>query len=120
MGSISLSIFTSSSEPPVYIPTLNKVEPFGELQGIPTALEDIQLLLDQWSEAHDLWQAIFTIGRAEVSPIPCRKGMTGPFKSNDKGWRGGPINSTYAIIDPNRSSNYAHTTTPSDYARCVS
>ncbi|MBA0694612.1 hypothetical protein Goari_004892 [Gossypium aridum] len=26
MGSISLSIFTSSSEPPVYIPTLNEVK----------------------------------------------------------------------------------------------
>ncbi|MBA0866697.1 hypothetical protein Goshw_023491 [Gossypium schwendimanii] len=31
MGSISLSIFTSLSEPPIYIPTHNEVEPFVEL-----------------------------------------------------------------------------------------
>ncbi|MBA0859371.1 hypothetical protein Goshw_006210 [Gossypium schwendimanii] len=32
MGSVSLSIFTSSSGPrPIYIPTHNEVEPFGEL-----------------------------------------------------------------------------------------
>ncbi|MBA0772738.1 hypothetical protein Gotri_008070 [Gossypium trilobum] len=31
MGSISFSIFTSSSEPPIYIPTHNEVEPFSEL-----------------------------------------------------------------------------------------
>ncbi|MBA0609237.1 hypothetical protein Godav_021319 [Gossypium davidsonii] len=31
MSSISLFIFTSSSEPPIYIPTYNVVEPFGEL-----------------------------------------------------------------------------------------
>ncbi|MBA0778462.1 hypothetical protein Gotri_006323 [Gossypium trilobum] len=31
MGSVSLSIFTSSSEPPIYIPTHNEVEPFNEL-----------------------------------------------------------------------------------------
>ncbi|MBA0878118.1 hypothetical protein Goshw_014432 [Gossypium schwendimanii] len=30
-GSVSISIFTSSSEPPIYIPTHNEVEPFGEL-----------------------------------------------------------------------------------------
>ncbi|MBA0868449.1 hypothetical protein Goshw_013758, partial [Gossypium schwendimanii] len=49
MGSISLSIFTSSSEPPVYIPTLN--ENFSaSYVGIPTSLEDIRFLLDQWSK----------------------------------------------------------------------
>ncbi|MFQ6631441.1 hypothetical protein Gotur_008869 [Gossypium turneri] len=31
MGSVLLSIFTSSSEPPIYILTHNEVEPFGEL-----------------------------------------------------------------------------------------
>ncbi|MBA0871777.1 hypothetical protein Goshw_029904 [Gossypium schwendimanii] len=31
MGSISLSIFMFSSEPPIYISTHNKVEQFGEL-----------------------------------------------------------------------------------------
>ncbi|MFQ6640188.1 hypothetical protein Gotur_017021 [Gossypium turneri] len=31
MSSVSLSIFTSSSEPPIYILTYNEVEPFGEL-----------------------------------------------------------------------------------------
>ncbi|MFQ6665933.1 hypothetical protein Gotur_032476 [Gossypium turneri] len=46
IGSVSLSIFTSSSEPPIYIPTHNKTS----YVGIPTALEDIQLLLDQRSE----------------------------------------------------------------------
>ncbi|MBA0877747.1 hypothetical protein Goshw_014686 [Gossypium schwendimanii] len=44
MGSVSLSIFTSSNEIPIYIPTHNKV-------GIPTALENIWLLLDQRLEA---------------------------------------------------------------------
>ncbi|KAH1039413.1 hypothetical protein J1N35_041156 [Gossypium stocksii] len=31
MGTVSLSIFTSSSGPPIYISTNNEVEPFGEL-----------------------------------------------------------------------------------------
>ncbi|MBA0772145.1 hypothetical protein Gotri_007574 [Gossypium trilobum] len=31
MGSVSLSIFTSSSRAPIYISTHNEVEPFGEL-----------------------------------------------------------------------------------------
>ncbi|MFQ6622707.1 hypothetical protein Gotur_002755 [Gossypium turneri] len=48
MGSISLSIFTSSSKPPIYIPTHNEVS----YVGIPTTLEDIRLLLDQRSETH--------------------------------------------------------------------
>ncbi|MBA0866443.1 hypothetical protein Goshw_020995, partial [Gossypium schwendimanii] len=48
MGPVSLSIFKSSSEPPIYISTHNEV-------GIPTALEDILLLLDQWSKAHFQW-----------------------------------------------------------------
>ncbi|MBA0624008.1 hypothetical protein Godav_009421, partial [Gossypium davidsonii] len=52
---------------------------------IPTALEDIRLLLDQRSEAQDLWQAIFTVGRAETSINSCRKGTTGLFKSYEKG-----------------------------------
>ncbi|KAG8496658.1 hypothetical protein CXB51_007796 [Gossypium anomalum] len=74
--------------------------------GIPTALEDIRLLLDQRSEAQepevlddqhridlrqtnmnwlDPWQAIFAVGRAEMSANSCRKGTMGPFKSKDKG-----------------------------------
>ncbi|MBA0726485.1 hypothetical protein Golax_002310, partial [Gossypium laxum] len=57
MGSVLLSIFTSSSRPPVYIPTLNK----------------------------DLWQAIFTLEREEASANSCRKRTTGPFKSKDNG-----------------------------------
>ncbi|MFQ6647738.1 hypothetical protein Gotur_021561 [Gossypium turneri] len=47
MGLVSFSIFTSSSEPPIFIPTHNETS----YVGIPTALEDIRLLLDQWSEA---------------------------------------------------------------------
>ncbi|MFQ6650393.1 hypothetical protein Gotur_022119 [Gossypium turneri] len=31
-----------------------------------------------------------------------------------------PINSTHTITRPNASSDDAHTTSPSDYARCVS
>ncbi|MFQ6623494.1 hypothetical protein Gotur_003288 [Gossypium turneri] len=46
----SLSIFTSSSEPIIYILTHNEAS----YVGIPTALEDIRLLLDQRSEAHTL------------------------------------------------------------------
>ncbi|MBA0877468.1 hypothetical protein Goshw_004479 [Gossypium schwendimanii] len=45
MGSVSLSIFMSSSEPPIYILTHIEV-------GIPTALEDMRLLLEQRSEVH--------------------------------------------------------------------
>ncbi|KAG8478361.1 hypothetical protein CXB51_028113 [Gossypium anomalum] len=33
----------------------------------------------------DPWQAIFALERAEALAIPCRKGMTGHFKSKDKG-----------------------------------
>ncbi|MFQ6636188.1 hypothetical protein Gotur_013651 [Gossypium turneri] len=47
MGSVLLSIFTSSSEPPIYISTHNEAS----YVGIPTAPEDIRLLLDQRSEA---------------------------------------------------------------------
>ncbi|MBA0875544.1 hypothetical protein Goshw_026199, partial [Gossypium schwendimanii] len=51
MGSVSLSIFTSSSEPPIYIPTHNEWNHPASYIGIPTALEDIRFLLDQRSEA---------------------------------------------------------------------
>ncbi|MBA0854898.1 hypothetical protein Goshw_006406, partial [Gossypium schwendimanii] len=49
MGSVSLSIFTSSSEPPIYIHTHNENHSASYV-GIPTTLEDIRLLLDQQSE----------------------------------------------------------------------
>ncbi|MBA0848421.1 hypothetical protein Goshw_001932 [Gossypium schwendimanii] len=55
MGSVLLSIFTSSSEPPIYIPTHNKVEPFGELCWNTSALKDTRLLLYQRLEAHFQW-----------------------------------------------------------------
>ncbi|MFQ6622593.1 hypothetical protein Gotur_001739, partial [Gossypium turneri] len=55
MGSVLLSIFMSSSEPPIYIPTHNKVEPFDELCWNTSALEDTRLLLDQRPEAHFQW-----------------------------------------------------------------
>ncbi|KAK5838675.1 hypothetical protein PVK06_007410 [Gossypium arboreum] len=54
MGLVSLSIFTSSSKPPVYIPTL-KENHSASYVGIPTALEYIRLLLDQRSEVHFQW-----------------------------------------------------------------
>ncbi|MBA0865515.1 hypothetical protein Goshw_012863, partial [Gossypium schwendimanii] len=50
MGSVSLSIFTSLSEPPIYIPTHNENHSTSYVR-IPTALEDVWLLLDQWSKA---------------------------------------------------------------------
>ncbi|MBA0637802.1 hypothetical protein Godav_021969 [Gossypium davidsonii] len=53
--------------------------------GIPIALEDIRLLLDQRSKAQDPWQAIFTVGRAEASTNSNRKGTTEPFKSKENG-----------------------------------
>ncbi|MFQ6636742.1 hypothetical protein Gotur_013905, partial [Gossypium turneri] len=68
----------------------------------------------------DLWQAIFALGRGKPLANPCRKRTTGPFKSKDKGWRDGPINSAHAITSPNGASDDAHTTAPSDYAKCVS
>ncbi|MBA0693921.1 hypothetical protein Goari_004260, partial [Gossypium aridum] len=49
MGSVSLSIFTSSSEPPIYILTHN------ELCWNTYALKDIWLLLDQQLKAHFQW-----------------------------------------------------------------
>ncbi|KAG8491495.1 hypothetical protein CXB51_014681 [Gossypium anomalum] len=79
-GTILLSIFTSSSEPPIYIPTDNENH-LASYVGIPTSLEDIRLLLDQLSEAQDLWQAIFTIGRGEAKTNSCPKGTTGPLNS---------------------------------------
>ncbi|MBA0854158.1 hypothetical protein Goshw_026733, partial [Gossypium schwendimanii] len=50
MGLVSLSIFTSSSEPPIYIPTHNENHVASYVE-IPTALEDIRLLLDHRSKA---------------------------------------------------------------------
>ncbi|MBA0877461.1 hypothetical protein Goshw_013284, partial [Gossypium schwendimanii] len=50
MGTILLSISTSSSGPPIYIPTHNKNYPASHAQ-LPTSLKDIRLLLDQQSEA---------------------------------------------------------------------
>ncbi|KAK5810946.1 hypothetical protein PVK06_026263 [Gossypium arboreum] len=67
-----------------------------------------------------LWQTIFALGREEALANPCRKGMMWSFKSKDKGWREGPINSAHAITGLNGASDGAHTTAPSDYARCVS
>ncbi|MBA0878258.1 hypothetical protein Goshw_002715, partial [Gossypium schwendimanii] len=50
MGTVSLSIFTSSSGPPIYIPTHNENYPTSYAR-LPTSLEDIRLLLDQQPEA---------------------------------------------------------------------
>ncbi|KAG8493069.1 hypothetical protein CXB51_010377 [Gossypium anomalum] len=52
-GMVSLSIFTSLSEPPIYIPTNNENHSASYI-GIPISLEDIQLILDQRSEAQVL------------------------------------------------------------------
>ncbi|MFQ6653919.1 hypothetical protein Gotur_025097, partial [Gossypium turneri] len=49
MGSVSLSIFTSSSNHPY---TFSLITSYIR---IPTALEDIRLLLDQRSKAHFQW-----------------------------------------------------------------
>ncbi|MBA0858683.1 hypothetical protein Goshw_029716, partial [Gossypium schwendimanii] len=48
IGTVSLSIFTSSSGPLIYIPTHNKNHSTS-YSGLPTSLEDIRLLLDQRS-----------------------------------------------------------------------
>ncbi|MFQ6655249.1 hypothetical protein Gotur_025892 [Gossypium turneri] len=48
---------------------------------LPTSLEDIQLLLDQWSEAQDPWQAVFTDARGEAAANTCRKGKARASKS---------------------------------------
>ncbi|KAG8478972.1 hypothetical protein CXB51_028855 [Gossypium anomalum] len=72
------------------------------------------------SNRNDPWQAIFTLEREEASTNPCQKGTTGPIKSKDKGWRSEPIKSAHTITDPNGASDNAHTTTPSNYTRCVS
>ncbi|MBA0876699.1 hypothetical protein Goshw_001606, partial [Gossypium schwendimanii] len=50
MGTVSLSIFTSSSGPPIYIPTHNENH-LASYARLPASLEDIRLLLDQQSEA---------------------------------------------------------------------
>ncbi|MBA0620737.1 hypothetical protein Godav_006423 [Gossypium davidsonii] len=68
----------------------------------------------------DPWKAIFTLEKGEALVNLCRKITTGPFKYKDKGWQGEPINSAYAITDPNGASNDAYTTTPTDYVKCVS
>ncbi|KAK5833652.1 hypothetical protein PVK06_017505 [Gossypium arboreum] len=88
--------------------------------GIPISLEDIQLLLDQRSEAQDPWQAIFIVGREEATTNSCPKGTTGPFKSKKKGRRCRPINSANTITRPNGSTDDTYITVFSDYVRCVS
>ncbi|MBA0879198.1 hypothetical protein Goshw_023596, partial [Gossypium schwendimanii] len=50
MGTVLLSISTSSSRPPIYISTHNENHSAGRAR-LPTSLEDIRLLLDQQSEA---------------------------------------------------------------------
>ncbi|KAK5839122.1 hypothetical protein PVK06_007884 [Gossypium arboreum] len=55
MGMVSLSIFTSSSGPPIYISTHNEVDHSVSYVRIPTSLEDIRLLLDQQSKAEFQW-----------------------------------------------------------------
>ncbi|MBA0881340.1 hypothetical protein Goshw_005676, partial [Gossypium schwendimanii] len=50
MSTVSLSISTASSGPPIYIPTHNENRPASHAR-IPTELEDIRLLLDQQSKA---------------------------------------------------------------------
>ncbi|MBA0878493.1 hypothetical protein Goshw_005588, partial [Gossypium schwendimanii] len=49
MGTILLSIFTSSNGAPIHIPTHNENHSASYV-GLPTSLEDIRLLLDQRSE----------------------------------------------------------------------
>ncbi|KAG8472469.1 hypothetical protein CXB51_035334 [Gossypium anomalum] len=54
MGTFSLSIFTSSSRPPICIFAHNENHSASYV-GIPTSFEDIRLLLDQRSEAEFQW-----------------------------------------------------------------
>ncbi|KAH1106782.1 hypothetical protein J1N35_010550 [Gossypium stocksii] len=55
MGSVLLSIFTSLSEPPYTFPLITRWNHPASYVGIPTALEDIWLLLDQRSETQFQW-----------------------------------------------------------------
>ncbi|MFQ6647496.1 hypothetical protein Gotur_020709 [Gossypium turneri] len=55
MGTVSLSIFTSSSGPPYTFPLITRWNHSASYVGLPTSLEDIRLLLDQWSEAEFQW-----------------------------------------------------------------
>ncbi|KAH1129724.1 hypothetical protein J1N35_001102 [Gossypium stocksii] len=55
MGSVLLSIFTSSSEPPYTFSLITRWNHLVSYVGIPTALEDIRLLLDQRLEAQFQW-----------------------------------------------------------------
>ncbi|MFQ6652859.1 hypothetical protein Gotur_024536 [Gossypium turneri] len=57
MGTVSFSISTSSSEPPIYIPTCNEVKFYlirwnhpASYCGLSSELEDIRLLLEQRSD----------------------------------------------------------------------
>ncbi|KAG8483570.1 hypothetical protein CXB51_022468 [Gossypium anomalum] len=55
MGTVSLSIFTSSSRPPIYISTHKEWNHSASYVGIHTSFEDIRLVLDQRSEAQFQW-----------------------------------------------------------------
>ncbi|KAK5845662.1 hypothetical protein PVK06_001863 [Gossypium arboreum] len=92
MGTVSLSIFTSSSGPLMYISTHNE----------------------------DPWQAIFIVRRGEATTNSCPKGTTEPFKSKKKGRQRRPINSAHTITRSNSSTDDTHITAFSDYARLES
>ncbi|MBA0677168.1 hypothetical protein Goari_018588, partial [Gossypium aridum] len=56
MGSVPFSIFTYSSELSIYISTRNKWNHTPTHMGLPTKLQDIQLLLDQRLEVNFEWK----------------------------------------------------------------
>ncbi|KAG8472749.1 hypothetical protein CXB51_034648 [Gossypium anomalum] len=68
MGTVSLSIFTSSNRPPIYISTHNEWNHSASYVGIPTSLEDIQLLLDQRSKAEFQWTSYEDLAIRAVIP----------------------------------------------------
>ncbi|MBA0552243.1 hypothetical protein Golob_023072, partial [Gossypium lobatum] len=107
--------------------------------GIPTALEDIRLLLNQRLEAHDptirpvipdefqqnlkIWHVRVLLVNYAIIEMHQTNRMLRQFgfrKSILVAPEGQPINSAHAITEPNASSDDAHTTTTSDYAKCIS
>ncbi|KAG8491049.1 hypothetical protein CXB51_014201 [Gossypium anomalum] len=137
MGMVSLSIFTSSSRPPIYIfthnefqwtpyedPTIRAIIPDELFQNPNVWHVKVPLVnyatVEIYQLDRDPWQAIFIVERGEATTNSCPKGTTGPFKSKKKGRRRKPINNTHTIIRPNSSADDSHITAFSDYAKCAS
>ncbi|XP_052490442.1 uncharacterized protein LOC128042951 [Gossypium raimondii] len=95
MGTVSLSISMSSSEPPTYIPTRNEWNHLTSYRELPSELKDIWLLLEQRSEAEFQWTPYEDPAIWAVIPEE--------FLQNPNAWHAKVVLINYATVEPHQT-----------------